>query len=81
MEPKDLVRRFVDEYQTGGDERALDELVHPDVLDHSRPPGVAPGAEGIRQQVNGVRGMLYMSSRTINGSPTLISAMQTVENC
>jgi predicted ester cyclase len=55
MEPKDLVRRFVDEYQTGADERALDELVHPDVLDHSRPPGVAPGAEGIRQQFNGFR--------------------------
>ncbi|MDP9247245.1 MAG: ester cyclase [Candidatus Dormibacteraeota bacterium] len=55
MEPRDLVRRFVDEYQTGADERALDELVHPDVLDHSRPPGVAPGAEGIRQQFNGFR--------------------------
>jgi predicted ester cyclase len=55
MEPKDLVRRFVDEYQTGADERALEELVHPDVLDHSRPPGVAPGAEGIRQQFNGFR--------------------------
>jgi predicted ester cyclase len=55
MEPKDLVRRFVDEYQTGADERAFDELVHPDVLDHSRPPGVAPGAEGIRQQFNGFR--------------------------
>jgi predicted ester cyclase len=55
MEPRDLVRRFVDEYQTGGDERALDELVHPDVVDHSRPPGVAPGIEGIRQQFNGFR--------------------------
>jgi predicted ester cyclase len=55
MQPKDLVRRFVDEYQTGADERALDELVHPDVLDHSRPPGVAPGAEGVRQQFNGFR--------------------------
>jgi predicted ester cyclase len=55
MEPKDLVRRFVDEYQTGADERAFDELVHPDLLDHSRPPGVAPGAEGVRQQFNGFR--------------------------
>ena len=55
MEPKDLVRRFVDEYQTGADERAFDELVHPDILDHSRPPGVAPGAEGVRQQFNGFR--------------------------
>jgi predicted ester cyclase len=55
MEPKDLVQRFVDEYQTGADERALDELVHPDVLDHSRPPGVAPGIEGIRQQFDGFR--------------------------
>jgi predicted ester cyclase len=55
MEPKDLVQRFVDEYQTGADERALDELVHPDVLDHSRSPGVAPGIEGIRQQFDGFR--------------------------
>ena len=55
MEPKTVVRRFVDEYQTGADERAFAELLHPDVLDHSRPPGLAPGADGVRQQFDGFR--------------------------
>jgi predicted ester cyclase len=27
----------------------------PDVLDHSRPPGIGPGAEGVRQQFDGFR--------------------------
>jgi predicted ester cyclase len=55
MEPKEVVRRFVAEYQTGADERAFDELLHPDVIDHSRPPGISPGAEGVRQQFDGFR--------------------------
>ena len=50
MQPKDLVRRFVDEYQTGADRWTLAELLDPDVIDHSRPPGVAPGAKGVQQQ-------------------------------
>ena len=52
---KQVVRRFVDEYQSAGDERAFAELLHPDVLDHSRPPGIAPGAEGVRQQFDAFR--------------------------
>ena len=55
MEPKIVVRRFVDEFQTRADERAFAELLDPEVLDHSRPPGVAPGAEGVRQQFDGFR--------------------------
>jgi predicted ester cyclase len=55
MEPKTVVRRFVDEYQTGADEHTFDELMHPNVIDHSRPPGIAPGAEGVRQQFDGFR--------------------------
>jgi predicted ester cyclase len=55
MEPTTVVRRFVDEYQTGASEGAFAELLHPDVLDHSRPPGIAPGAEGVRQQFEGFR--------------------------
>lgn len=55
MTPKDVVRRFVDEYQTAGDERAFAELLHPEVVDHSRPPGIAPGATGVRQQFDGFR--------------------------
>jgi predicted ester cyclase len=52
---KEIVRRFIDEYQTGADESAFAELLHPDVVDHSRPPGIAPGAEGVRQQFDGFR--------------------------
>jgi predicted ester cyclase len=55
MEPKTVVRRFVDEYQTGADDRAFAELLHPDVVDHSRPAGIAPGAEGVRQQFEDFR--------------------------
>jgi ketosteroid isomerase-like protein len=55
MEPKTVVRRFVEDYQTGADEHALAELLDPDVVDHSRPPGIAPGAEGVRQQFAGFR--------------------------
>ncbi len=54
-ESKEIVRRFIDEYQTGADETAFAELLHPDVVDHSRPPGIAPGAEGVRQQFDGFR--------------------------
>jgi steroid delta-isomerase-like uncharacterized protein len=52
---KATVRRFIDEYQTGGDERAFDDIIHPDVQDRSRPYGIAPGAEGVRQQFAGFR--------------------------
>jgi predicted ester cyclase len=55
MQPTEVVRRFVSEYQTAADERAFNELLHPDVVDHSRPPGIAPGAEGVRQQFDGFR--------------------------
>ena len=55
MEPTTVVRRFVDEYQTGASERAFAELLHPDVLDHSRPPGIPPGAPGVRRQFDGFR--------------------------
>jgi predicted ester cyclase len=52
---KQIVRRFVAEYQTDADERAFAELLDPDVVDHSRPPGIAPGTEGVRQQFDGFR--------------------------
>ena len=55
MRPKDVMRRFVDEYQTGGSEAAFHEFLAVDVVDHSRPPGIALGAEGVRQQFDGFR--------------------------
>jgi hypothetical protein len=46
---KHVVRRFVDEYQTAADEQSFAELLHPDVVDRSRPPGIAEGAAGVRE--------------------------------
>jgi steroid delta-isomerase-like uncharacterized protein len=46
---KQVVRRFVDEYQTRGSESAFEELLHPDFVNHSQPPDMAPGVEGVRQ--------------------------------
>lgn len=55
MEPKTIVRRFVDDYQTQNDRVAFDELLARDVIDHSRPDGIEPGADGVRQQFDGFR--------------------------
>jgi steroid delta-isomerase-like uncharacterized protein len=52
---KQVVRRFVDEYQTAANEQSLAELLHPEVVDRSRPPGIAEGAEGVRQQFEAFR--------------------------
>jgi predicted ester cyclase len=52
---KAIVRRFVDGYQTGGDETVFDESIHPRLVDRSRPPGIAEGPEGVRQQFAGFR--------------------------
>ena len=65
MDNKEIVRRFVDEYQTGGSESAFAELLAPDVIDHSRPPGIATGAEGVRQQFDGFRAALRDFRATI----------------
>src|SRR5690242_21949922 len=52
---KRTVRRFVEEYQNAADEAAFAEILAADVVDHSRPPGIAEGAEGVRQQFDGFR--------------------------
>src|SRR4051812_29016452 len=65
MTAKDVVRRFVADYQTGADERAFAELLHPDVVDHSRPPGIAPGAAGVHQQFEAFRAAFSGFTATI----------------
>jgi predicted ester cyclase len=65
MTTKDVVRRFVDSYQTGADERAFAECLHPDVVDHSRPPGIEPGAAGVHQQFDGFRAAFSGFAATI----------------
>jgi steroid delta-isomerase-like uncharacterized protein len=46
---KQVVRRFVEEFQTRGDDAALRELVASDLVDHSSLPGLAAGREGVGQ--------------------------------
>jgi steroid delta-isomerase-like uncharacterized protein len=49
QEKKALVRRFVDEVQSGGNTDALDEICSPEFVNHSAPPGVPSNCEGVKQ--------------------------------
>ena len=46
---KALVRRFVDEVQSGGNINAIDELCSPEFVNHSAPPEVPSNREGVKQ--------------------------------
>ena len=48
QENKDLMKRFVVEYQTNHDDAVLYELVSADFVDHSALPGLPPGRDGVR---------------------------------
>ena len=48
-ENKTIVRRFVDEVQSGGNIDAIDELCSPEFVNHSAPPGVPSNCEGVKQ--------------------------------
>jgi predicted ester cyclase len=45
---KALVRRFVDEVQSGGNIDLIDEICSPGFVNHSAPPGVPADREGIK---------------------------------
>ncbi len=47
-ENKAIVRRFVDEVQSGGNIEILDELCSPDFINHSASPGMPAGCEGVK---------------------------------
>ncbi len=47
---KEVVRRIVEAFNTGNTD-IIDELTHPDLVDHSPPPGVARGRPGIKDQI------------------------------
>jgi steroid delta-isomerase-like uncharacterized protein len=53
-----VVLRFIEEFQNGGDLNAFQELIHPDFVDHSRPPGISPGPAGVVEQFEAFRGVL-----------------------
>ncbi|UJR83663.1 ester cyclase [Sandaracinus amylolyticus] len=44
-----VVRRLIEEVQSGGDFRVFDELFHPDFVDHTPFPGYEPTKEGARR--------------------------------
>jgi predicted ester cyclase len=50
-----LVRRIFEEAFVHGNLGAVDELVAPDVVDHSTMAAPAPGAEGFKQRIAGLR--------------------------
>jgi predicted ester cyclase len=47
-ENKALVRRFVDEVQSAGNIDLIDEICSPEFVNHSAPPGIPAGREGIK---------------------------------
>jgi predicted SnoaL-like aldol condensation-catalyzing enzyme len=47
-ENKAIVRRFVEEVLNRGNLDAADELLAPDYIDHSVPPGRYAGREGLK---------------------------------
>ena len=47
---KALVRRIVDEAQSGHNLDVVDELLAADFVDHSVPPGLPPSREGVKMQ-------------------------------
>jgi steroid delta-isomerase-like uncharacterized protein len=44
-----VVRRFVDEYQTGGDERVAEAILADDFVDHSPFGPFSPDRDGVKQ--------------------------------
>ena len=50
-ENKEIVRRYVEEFQNKGDEAVLDELVAENYIDHDPLPGHLPGRAGMKRDV------------------------------
>ena len=48
VDNKALVRRFVDEVQSGGNIDLIDEICSPEFVNHSPPPGIPADCEGIK---------------------------------
>jgi steroid delta-isomerase-like uncharacterized protein len=43
------MRRFAEEFQSGGNESVAEELLAPDFVDHSPFPGVSPDRDGVKR--------------------------------
>jgi steroid delta-isomerase-like uncharacterized protein len=53
MNNAQIVRRFVEQFQTGHDWAVFDEIIDPDVVDHAAPPGTPTGREEVRRLFEG----------------------------
>jgi predicted ester cyclase len=49
---KDVYRRMVEEIVNQGKYEVVDELFHPDYVDHVAPPGTTPGLAGVKEIFN-----------------------------
>lgn len=45
---KNIVHRIMDEVMNAGNLSVLDEVTHPDVIDHTMPPEMPAGREGVK---------------------------------
>jgi predicted ester cyclase len=55
-ENKEIVLRFINEYQTGAREEVADELLAEDFVDYSALPGLTPDKEGVKNLFKMLRG-------------------------
>lgn len=53
-----LVRRFIAEVQVEANLDTFWQLIHPDFVDHTRPPGISDGPQGVLEQFQGFRSVL-----------------------
>ncbi|HZB83698.1 MAG TPA: ester cyclase [Rubrobacteraceae bacterium] len=66
-ENKALVRRFVNEVQSGGNIDAIDKLCAPGFVNHSAPPGMPSDCEGLKHVMTMFRQAFPDSYFTIEG--------------
>jgi steroid delta-isomerase-like uncharacterized protein len=52
---KELLRRFSDEIINQGNMSVADQIIAPDYLNHNPVPGQAPGLEGFKRSITGMR--------------------------
>ncbi len=52
---KRIVRRFVEEFQSGADETVADQILADDFVDRSPFPGVSPDREGVKRLFGALR--------------------------
>ena len=51
-EIRENLRRFFEEVFPRGDDEGVDQLVHPDLFDHSSPPGAPQGTEDVKRTMH-----------------------------